>query len=260
MKVFTSLIFISLFAMCVLSQSQKDLTTATVRAEKAAQILKQFAALGEDSAPFEYLQQAKAVAVFPDLTRVNILINELTVGNGIVAIRTDDNKWSVPAFLALKAQDLNLKIADKKSFDTVILFMDDDSIEWLKKGDIHFSSGGNRKIALGPVIGGTGAEEIMKTAKVIYYSFNDGQLVDTGLNTNSMFKAVSIFHDNNMNKDIFKMKTKPLFAAPESDLKIPEGIENYRTVLNEILTHKTLEKIPEKASDQTSDQTNENNN
>lgn len=252
MKFFTSLFFIALFSISGLSQSQKDLTTAVARAEKAAEILQQFAALGKDSAPFEYLRQAKAVAVFPNLTRVNILINELTVGNGIVTIRTDDDKWSVPAFLALKAQDLNLKIADKTSFDTVILFMDDDSIEWLKKGDINFTSGGDRRIALGPVIGGTGAEEIMKSAKVIYYSFNNGQLIDTGLNTNSIFKAVTVFHDNNMNKDIFRMKTKPLFAAPEANLKIPEGIENYRIVLDKILN----DKMPE----QMSGQADENNN
>lgn len=234
MKFYAPPLFIFLFSLCIFSQNQKDLTTASVRAEKSAEILKQFAALGSDSAPFEYLKKAKAVAVFPGLTRVNILLNELTAGNGIVSLRFDEGRWSVPAFLAFKAQDLNLKMAGKKSFDVVVLFMDDQSIGWLKKGDVGFASGGKRKIALGPVISGKGADEIMKTANVIYYAFDQGQLIDTGLSNDSVFKSVAVLHDNNMNKAVFKMKTKPLFAAPESNLQIPEKIEKYRGVLKEI--------------------------
>ncbi len=239
MKIFTSLLFVFLFVISNWSQNQKDLAIAGARAQKSAEIIRQFAALGTDSVPFEYLQKAKAVAVFPGLTRVNILLNELTLGNGIITVRSADDRWSVPVFLALKAQDINLKMAGKKSFDAVVLFVDDESIEWLKKGDIGFTSGGKRKIALGPVIGGKGADEVMKTAKVIYYAFDQGQLIDTGLSTNSFFKAVGILHDNNMNKAIFGMKTKPLFASPESSLKIPAEIEKYRTVLIEVLS-KTL--------------------
>ncbi len=88
MKIFTSLLFIFLFVTSNWSQNQKDLATAGARAQKSAEIIKQFAALGTDSVPFEYLQKAKAVAVFPGLTRVNILLNELTLGNGIVAVRS----------------------------------------------------------------------------------------------------------------------------------------------------------------------------
>jgi lipid-binding SYLF domain-containing protein len=235
MKFYASLLLVFLFSLCVFSQNQKDLATAFVRAEKSAEILKQFAALGSDSVPVEYLKKAKAVAVFPGLTRVNILLNELTLGNGIVSVRSADGNWSVPAFLAFKAQDVNLKMAGKKSFDVVILFKDDQSIEWLKKGDIGFTSGGKRKIAIGPVIGGKGADEVMKTANVIYYAFNQGQLIDTGLSNDSVFKAVGVLHDNNMNKAVFGMKTKQLFATPESNLKIPEKVEKYRSVLKEIL-------------------------
>jgi lipid-binding SYLF domain-containing protein len=246
MKIFTSLLFIFLFVTSNWSQNQKDLATANARAQKSGEIIRQFAALGTDSVPFVYLQKAKAVAVFPGLTRVNILLSELTLGNGIITVRSADNKWSAPVFLALKAQDVNLKIAGKKSFDAVVLFMDDESIERVKKGDVGFASGGKRRIALGPVIGGKGADEV-KDAKVVYYAFDQGQLIDTGLSTDSFFKAVGILHDNNMNKAVFGMRTKRLFAAPESSLKIPAEIEKYRTVLIEVLP-KTL---PEQGADQT---------
>ncbi len=250
MKIFTSLLFILLLVTSNRAQKPKDLATAGARAQKSAEIIKQFAALGTESVPFEYLRKAKAVAVFPDLTRVNILLNELTLGNGIISVRSADNKWSVPAFLALKAQDINLKIAGKKSFDAVFLFMDDESIEWLKKGDVGFSSSGKRRIALGPVISGKGADDLMKNAKVIYYAFDQGQLIDTGLSTDSFFKAIGILHDNNMNRAIFGMKTKPLFTAPESSLKIPAEIEKYRTILVEVL--------PKTSPEQNADQADHN--
>lgn len=247
MKFYASLFFVFLLSLSVFSQNQKDLTTASERAEKSAEILKQFAALGADSLPVELLKNAKAVAVFPGLTRVNILLNELTMGNGIVAVRSADGNWSVPAFLALKAQDLNLKMAGKKSFDAVLLFMDDESVEDLKKRDVGFAGEGKSKIAIGPVIGGKGADETMKTANVIYYAFNQGKLIDTGLSNDSFFKMVAILHDNNMNKAIFGKKTKQLFAEPESNLKIPEKIENYRNALIEILS----ENSPQPNTEQT---------
>ena len=247
MKVITSLLLVFLFSLCVFSQNRKDLTTASVRAEKSAEIIQQFAALGVDSMPFELLKKAKAVAVFPGLTRVNILLNEVTMGNGIVSLRSAEGGWGIPAFLALKAQDINLKFAGKKSFDVVVLFMDDQSVEWLKKGDIGFASGGKRKIALGPVIGGTGADEIIKNVNVLYYALDQGQLIDTGLSNDSFFKAVAVMHDNNMNKAIFGMKTKPLFAASEQNLKIPEKVENYRSVLAKILEENAPpQKAPQK--------------
>jgi len=235
MKIFTSLLFVFLFLPSGWAQKPKDLTTATARAQKSAEIIRQFAALGADSVPFEYLQKAKAVAVFPGLTKVNILLSELIIGNGIISMRSGNN-WSVPAFLAFKGTDMNLKIAGKKSFDTVFLFMDDESIEWLKKGDIGFSSDSKRKAMLGPVIGGAGADITLYQASLIYYTFDKGQLVDTNLSNDSFFKSFGILHDRNLNKAIFGMKTKALFAAPEEDVKVPTEIEKFRTALIEVLS------------------------
>jgi lipid-binding SYLF domain-containing protein len=229
LKIFAVFIFVT----SVWAQNPKELATGVQRAEKSTEILKQFAALGAASLPVEYLGKAKAVAVFPGLTRVNILLSELTIGNGIVAIREADGQWGVPAFLGLKAQDMNLKIAGKKTFDAVILFMDDEAVGWLKKGDVGFTSDGKRKMTLGPVIGGKGAEELMQAAKVLYYTLDKGQLIDTGLSTDSLFKAVAVVQDNNMNKSVFGLRTKQLFSAPEASIKIPKEIESYRAFLTE---------------------------
>lgn len=235
MKIYAATLFIFLLTLVVYPQKPKDLTTAVERADKSAEVIKQFASLGADSLPVQLLKKAKAVAVFSGMTRVNILLNELTTGNGLAAFRTSDNGFAAPFFLALKAQDINLKMAGKKNFDVVLLFMDDPSIEWIKKGDISFTADGKRKIALGPVIEGKATKEKLESVNVLYYAMSSGQLIDTGLGNDSFFKAVAVFHDNNMSKAIFGMKNKQFFATPEANLKIPEKVENFRGALRKII-------------------------
>lgn len=233
MKLFYSLLLGFFLVVPGWTQNSKDLITAMTRTEKSAAVIRQFAALGSDSVPVEYLQKAKAVAVFPDLTKVNILLSELIIGNGMVCLRASD-KWSVPVFLAFKGTDTNLKIAGKKSFDTVFLLMTDESVEWLKKGDLRFASGSKSKAMLGPVIGGQGTDRTIEQASLIYYTFDKGQLVDTNLSNDTYFKAFGILQDNNMNKSIFGMRTRALFAASEESVKVPSEIEKFRSALMEI--------------------------
>lgn len=235
MKIYTAILCLLMLTVLVYPQKAKDLTTANERAGKSTEVVKQFASLGANSLPVQLLKKAKAVAVFPNITRVNVLLNELTSGNGVAAFRTGESDFAAPFFLALKAQDINLKMARKKNFDVVLLFMDDLSIEWLKKGDIGFAAESKRKIALCPVIEGKATKEKLDSVNVFYYAMSSGQLIDTGLGNDSFFKAVAIFHDNNMSKAIFGMKNKQFFATPEANLKIPEKIENFRTALKEII-------------------------
>ncbi len=90
MKLFYSLFPVFLLVSAGWSQNSKDLITAEARTEKSAEVIRQFAALGADSVPAEYFQKAKAVAVFPGLTKVNILLNELIIGNGIASLHSDN--------------------------------------------------------------------------------------------------------------------------------------------------------------------------
>jgi hypothetical protein len=112
--------------------------------------------------------------------------------------------------------------------------MDDETLDGLKKGDLAFNSNSKRKAALGPVVGGRGADRTMEGANLIYYTFSDGQLVDTNLSNDTFFRGFGILHDNNMNKSVFGMKTKALFAAPETNIKMPSEIEKFRAALIEI--------------------------
>ena len=239
MKFIYSLSLIFSLSFFAFGQRQKDLSTAAERVNKSSGVINHFTNLGADSVPVEYLRKAKAIAVFPEITKVNILLNELFTGNGIVSVRRsggdDGGGWSVPAFLAFKGSGVNLSFAGKKSFDAVVLFMDDESIGWLKKGDINFSSG-KKVIALGPVIGGAETDKTSKNANLIYYTFRDGQLIDVDLRNDSFLKAFGIAHDNNMNKAIFGMKTKTLFETPESSVKVPAEIDRFRTAIIEALS------------------------
>lgn len=235
MKPLIILVIVILTAASSIFAQNKKSQTAAARTAKAVEVVRQFTALGADSVPVANLRKAKAIAVFPELTRVNLLVEEFSIGNGLVSIRAEDEKWGVPAFLAFKGVTVNLKLFDKKSYDTVVLFMDDESIGWLKKGDIKLNGGGKKKIALGPVIDGEETDKTMKNANLIYYTFENGQLVDTDFKNDSIFKSFIIVHDNNLTKAVFGMKTRQLFAAPEDTLKVPGEIEAFRTALTETL-------------------------
>ena len=71
------------------SQNSKDLITAEGQTEKSAEVIRQFASLGADSVPAKYFQKAKAVAVFPGLTKVTILFSKLIIGSGLVSLPSD---------------------------------------------------------------------------------------------------------------------------------------------------------------------------
>jgi lipid-binding SYLF domain-containing protein len=243
MKPLIILVIVILTAASPVFAQNKKAQTAAARTAKAVEVVRQFAALGADSVPVANLRKAKAIAVFPELTRVNFLIEELSVGNGLVSIRSEDEKWGVPAFLAFKGVTINLKLFEKKSYDTVVLFMDDESIGWLKKGDINLNGGGKKKIALGPVIDGKETDKTMENAHLIYYTFENGQLVDTDFKNDTIFKSFAIVHDNNLTKAIFGMKTRQLFAAPETGVTVPVEIESFRAVLTETLKDAAVRQI-----------------
>jgi lipid-binding SYLF domain-containing protein len=92
MKLFYSSFLVFLLVSAGWSQNFKDLITAEARTEKSAEVIRQFAAPGADSVPAEYFQKAKAVAVFPGLTKVSILFSELIIGSGLVSLDSDNSK------------------------------------------------------------------------------------------------------------------------------------------------------------------------
>lgn len=234
MKCTFTVILLLLISVAGLSQKPQDLKKATERAAGAVKIFQQFAALGDDSLPVTLYRNAKAVAVFPDASKVTILLSQLTVGRGLASVRLGEG-WSVPAYVTLKGSDMNLKIAGKKSFDVIVLLMDDKMADGLQKGVVGSNGGKGKGIMQGPVVKGPGSEAIIGKALGIYYVFENGQLVDFDLANNALMGGFYITLDNDMNKSIFGVKAKELFVTSTREFRQVADIDKFRTLLVDTL-------------------------
>lgn len=202
---------------------------ASARAEKAAAILKQFSVFGADSVPFEILRKAKAVGVFNDANRINLLFSQGIKAKGLMSARSQ-NGWGVPLFISFGASSVQFKIADQKNYDILFFIMDDKSIESLKKGMLQ------PKLTLGPIVGGKGTDLALEQASVIYYTFENGKLSGEELGGNRFFNTVVIGLDNNLNKKLYNKKAQTLLKEETNELSALPPVENFRQTLNELLS------------------------
>ena len=230
---FATILLLS-FSIASFSQKSKDVAKATERASGTVKVFQQFIELGKESLPVTLFKKAKAIAIFPDTSKVTIMLSQLTVGRGLASVRLADG-WSVPAFVTLKGNDMKLKIAGKKSFDVIVLLMDDNALKGLQEGFVGSDGGKAKDIMQGPVVEGPGSEEIVGKKSAIYYILDNGQLVDFDLANNAYMGAFYISLDNDMNKSIFGVKAKELFVTSTREAKQVADIDKFRTSLVEAL-------------------------
>lgn len=100
MKILSGFFLALCFVSVVLAQEKGNvIPLATARAEKATAVLKQFAAFGADSVPFEILRKAKAVGVLNSATRTNLLFSQGIKAKGVMSARSQSG-WGVPFFVS----------------------------------------------------------------------------------------------------------------------------------------------------------------
>ncbi len=198
--------------------------------EKAAKVLNDLAALpAEGAIPRGLFEHALAVAVFPEVQRVNVLVTKFMKGSGLMARRTPDG-WGAPAFYRFAVMDRGWTLVKPGEAGIVMLFMTDEALGRFKKDGSGF------KAAPGPV-GGLTPEKAKRFEGegVIIYAFSGGRLsgieVDDDDTTQSDIKS-----DNNVNKEVYGLKAREvLWAAPP-----PAAAEAAAPALNvfrEVLAH-----------------------
>lgn len=231
-KLFLVSIFLILFSLTAIqAQSPKKLKTAAERANASSEAFTNLAEMGADSIPMEYVRKAKAIAVIPNIIKFNLLFEELTRGKGIVSVR-EENGWSIPAFVSFGGAGVDVRLFDKEKFDAILLFMTDESVEWLKNGDINFRK--DKNLRLGPVITGEKDSEEIKNAPILYYQFEGSKLVDSNMR-NDFFNDFKLFHDNKMSKAIYKKNTKQLLNVTDLEVEVPEEVDLFRQTIKKYL-------------------------
>jgi lipid-binding SYLF domain-containing protein len=207
------LFFFLCFPVCAQPEKAK---IATIRTEKAIEVFSHFYALGSESLPFELFKKAKAVAVFGEIEKSRWFLNALSTnikGYGLLTFRQETD-WSQPTFLYCRGIEmgLNFNFSEKKRLGVVFLFMNDKSIELIKRGNIGANKIAEKELALGPLVKGKGAELTIEKAAILYYTFEEDKLSGEELKNTIISDAFAIKHDNELNKAIFGKKFKAILS------------------------------------------------
>jgi lipid-binding SYLF domain-containing protein len=214
------------------SYGQTNLEAAVRRSQNSAKTIKVVTDLPEDETiPKEFFQRAQAIAVFPDVVRLNLLFSKGMKGYGVVSSRQADG-WSLPSYYRFGSSHFSLKVGGVKSFDLIVLFMSKDAVEWFQEGRFKFE--GLRAGVAGPVGRLTRQADLdMSGIGVIMYTLIDGKLKGMSVDSDS-FTGAYIDPDNNINNAVYGVKGREIVQgkAPKQLPTVP-GFTAYRDMLNE---------------------------
>ena len=161
----------------------------------------------------ETLHNAKAIAVFPNLTRSAFFLGG-SYGSGILCVKNEKGEWSSPVFVDLKGVSAGLQFGYESS-DTVIIFKTDRSLDGLSNGKITLGIGASA------VVFAKGAEAGLKTddklsADIRTYGRSSGAFVGVNLNgatinindnSNFDYYGKLIYVEDILNNDVIKEKS-----------------------------------------------------
>ena len=145
----------------------------------AAEVLEEIMEMTDKGGiPRTLLHDAYGIMVIPDVLKVGYIIGGRH-GRGILVTRTDDNTWSNPVFLELRAGSVGWQIGIQ-STDLVLLFDSRSSVRNVLEGE--FTLGADASVSAGPKGRGVGAQTDVEFESEIYsYSKSKGLFAGVSL-------------------------------------------------------------------------------
>jgi lipid-binding SYLF domain-containing protein len=176
---------------------------AARHARESAKVFTEIMNVRDKAIPRELLDQAEAIAIFPDVVKAAFIVGGHG-GQGIISRRVRRG-WSAPAFFNLAGGSFGAQIGAQKS-DYVLLIMNDDGVKGLLND--KFELGGEVGIAAGPV----GRELAASTnprldAGILSYSRTKGVFIGAAL------KGAVISPDNDLNLAVYKKNAGELLTG-----------------------------------------------
>jgi lipid-binding SYLF domain-containing protein len=122
-------------------------TSDAERFRKATSVLTAMASGSDAVIPRDLLTQARAVAVFPGVTKGAIIFGGRS-GDGVVSVkRAADGVWSAPVLFTIGGGSLGLQLGGQV-VDLVLLVMTQTGVDSMLKSE--FTLGGDASLAAGP--------------------------------------------------------------------------------------------------------------
>jgi len=147
--ILTLLVMVLAFALCGFAQDNSandEQTKAVKRLDDSSADLNRLTNAPDNGIPQTILAKAKCVAIVPSLIKGGFIFGA-EHGRGVATCRTENNRWSAPAFFTLTGGSWGAQIGGE-DVDLVMLFMNDDGAEKLMAA--NWRIGGDVGIAAGP--------------------------------------------------------------------------------------------------------------
>ena len=213
---------LSLIWSTPLAQNKQRTHDAARHASSASKAFTEIMNVREKAIPKELLDQAEAIAVFPDVVKAAFIVGGRG-GQGVISRRVKGG-WSPPAFFNLGGGSFGPQIGAQKT-DYVLLIMNRDGIEGLLSD--KFEIGGEAGVAAGPV----GREAAASTnprleAGILSYSRSKGVFIGAAL------KGAVISPDNDLNEAIYGVKASELLmGTPMTFAQMPPSVRIFPRTL-----------------------------
>lgn len=195
------------------------------KVEAAVFVIDEIMDIPEESIPPSLLDQTYGIAVIPDVIKVGLGIGG-RYGKGILVMRTQDNRWSNPAFITLTGGSIGWQIGIQ-STDIILVFKTGRSVDAVIEGE--FTLGADASVAAGPVGRHVGAKtDVEFRAEIYSYSKSRGLFAGLALEG----AAIQIDHD--ANEDFYDqpyVSVDDIFSNQVE--KVPDCVNTFRQTLNE---------------------------
>jgi lipid-binding SYLF domain-containing protein len=113
--------------------------------ESAASTLKNMMDRTGEKIPPEILSEAEAVAIFPEVTKVGVVVGG-RYGSGALMLQ-QNGQWNGPVFLSLYGASVGAQLGVEQT-DLIMIFNNRESIRELQDGALEF--GAEASVAAGP--------------------------------------------------------------------------------------------------------------
>jgi lipid-binding SYLF domain-containing protein len=138
-----------------------------VRAQNSVRVLREIMQAPDKAVPKDLLQNAKAIAVIPDMVKAGFIFGGRR-GEGLISVKSADGTWSNPSFITLTGGSVGFQ-AGVSATDVILVFRTQRGVDEIVNG--KFTLGADAAAAAGPV-GRTASAATDTQMKAEIYSYS----------------------------------------------------------------------------------------
>ena len=225
MKLFSILAVLVILVSSIstpLAQKKSRTPDAARHAGDASKAFTEIMNVKDKAIPKELLDNAEAIAVFPDVVKAAFIVGGRG-GQGVISKRVKGG-WGPPAFFNLSGGSFGPQFGAQKT-DYIFLIMNADGIEGLLKD--KFELGGEAGVAAGPIgREAAAATNLRLNAGILSYSRSKGAYIGAAL------KGAVISPDNDLNEAVYGKNASQILTGPAIQLgQMPAGVRIFPRTL-----------------------------